>query len=196
MGFIEIAAFAILPKLVASFRRAYPNVTMRLTELTTLEQIAALRAHTIDVGVLRAPVPGEDIETAPLFRESVAVVLPSCHRLAKRANITLGSLRKEHFIFHSSEKMTRLGDEITALARQQGYVPHVAQEAGEFHTICSLVAAGLGISVVPHSAQAIRIRGVAFRKLTEPEVGIEYCLGWLKGARGPTVRALQALFPG
>jgi DNA-binding transcriptional LysR family regulator len=194
IGFIEIAAFAVLSRVVAAHRRAHPGVAVHLTELTTLEQVVALREHTIDVGIMRAPIPGDDIESVPVSRESVAVVLPSRHRLAKRASIRLDSLRKEPFIFHSNEKATRLSEEIAALARQRGFVPQVSQQAGEFHTICSLVAAGLGISVVPHSAQAIKIPGITFRKLVDPEVSIEYCVGWLKDTRSPCVKAFRALY--
>jgi DNA-binding transcriptional LysR family regulator len=193
LGFIEVAAFGVLPRLVAAFQRAYPGVTVTLSELSTMEQITALRERAIDIGILRAPIPGQDIETVALFRESVAVVLPSNHPLARRTSIKLAALRNERFIFHSSEKATRLADEIAALARQQGFVPHVGQHAGEFHTICSLVAAGLGISIVPHSAQAIRIPGITFRKLTHPQVAIDYCLGWVRGPRTPIVKSLLSV---
>jgi DNA-binding transcriptional LysR family regulator len=193
IGFIEAAAFALLPRLISSFRRSYPNVAVKLIELGTLDQVTALREHAIDLGILRAPIPSDDVETVPLFREAAAVALPSKHPLVKQPSIRLASLRNEDFIFHSSEKTTRLCDEITALTRQQGYVPRIVQEAGEFHTICSLVAGGLGISVVPSSAQAIRILGVSYRKLTHPVVVIEYCLGWLKGSRGPHVKAFQSI---
>ncbi|MBV9859364.1 MAG: LysR family transcriptional regulator [Alphaproteobacteria bacterium] len=193
LGFIEVAAFGLLPRLVAAFRRAYPKVAVKLTELSTTEQVTALRERTIDIGILRAPIPSQEVESVPLFREPVAVVLPSHHHLAKRASIKLAALRNEHFIFHSSEKETRLADEIAAIARQQGFLPQVGQHAGEFHTICSLVAAGLGISVVPHSAQAIRISGITYRKLTDPEIAIDYRLGWLRGSRDPVIKAFHSL---
>ena len=80
------------------------------------------------------------------------------------------------------------------MALRHGYVPKVAHHAGEFHTICSLVAAGLGISVVPQSAQAIRIPGISYRKLTHPQIKeIEYYLGWLKGSRSPLTEAFRSL---
>jgi DNA-binding transcriptional LysR family regulator len=193
LGFIEVAAFGLLPRLVAAFRQTYPGVTLKLTELGTVDQITALRERAIDIGILRAPIPGPDIETIALFRESMAVVLPSDHPLARRTSISLTALRDERFIFHASEKATRLAEEITALARQRGFVPQVGQHAGEFHTICSLVAAGLGISVVPHSAQAIRIPGITFRKLSDPPVAIDYCLGWLKGPQAPVVKSFLSI---
>jgi DNA-binding transcriptional LysR family regulator len=193
LGFIEVAAFGLLPRLVAAFRQTYPGVTLKLTELGTVDQITALRERVIDIGILRAPIPGPDIETIALFREPMAVVLPSDHPLARRTSIRLTALRDERFIFHASEKATRLAEEIAALARQRGFVPQIGQHAGEFHTICSLVAAGLGISVVPHSAQAIRIPGITFRKLSDPPVAIDYCLGWLKGPQAPVVKSFLSI---
>ena len=189
VGFIEAVAFSLLPKVISAFRRAYPNVTVRLFELSTVEQTNALRERTIDVGIMRVPVPGDDIETTALKREPVAVAMPSSHPLAKNATVKLAALEQEDFIFLSPAKATRLLDEVTAITRQIGYVPRVVQEAGEFHTICSLVAAGLGIALVPLSAQAIRLPGITYRKLRHPGFTIDYCLGWLRGFRGPAVRA-------
>lgn len=193
LGFIEVAAFGVLPRLVAAFRNSYPGVILKLTELGTVDQVSALRERSIDIGILRAPIPGPDIETVALFREPMAVVLPSGHPLARRTSIRLKALRDERFIFHASEKATRLAEEIAALARQRGFVPQVGQHAGEFHTICSLVAAGLGVSVVPLSAQAIRIPGITFRRLSDPPVAIDYCLGWLKGPQTPVVKSFLSM---
>jgi DNA-binding transcriptional LysR family regulator len=195
IGFLEAAAFALLPQLISAFRQAYPKIAIRLFELTTIEQLPALRERAIDVGIFRAPIPADDIDTMPILREPVAVALPSTHPLTKRASIRLDALRDEGFIFHSDSRTTRLLDEVTALTRQLGYVPRVVQEAGEFHTICSLVAGGLGIALVPSSAQAIRMHGIAYRKLTHPGLTIDYCLGWLRGSRGPTLKAFQSIIP-
>ena len=112
VGFIEISAFALLPRLVAAFRRTHPGVIVRLSELTTVEQIEALLEGSIDLGILRAPIPSNDVETVPILTEPVMVVLPSSHPLAKCSSIKLRALSKEDFIFHSREKATRLGDEI------------------------------------------------------------------------------------
>jgi DNA-binding transcriptional LysR family regulator len=195
IGFIEAAAFALLPRLISAFRQAYPKIAIRLFELTTIEQLPALRERTIEIGILRAPIPADDIETMPILREPVAVAMPSGHPLAKRSAIRLDALRDEGFIFHSDSRATRLLEEVTALTRQLGYVPRVVQEAGEFHTICSLVAGGLGIALVPASAQAIRMNGITYRKLTHPGLTIDYCLGWLRGSRGPTLKAFQSILP-
>ena len=75
------------------------------------------------------------------------------------------------------------------MCHQAGFIPAVVQEAAEFHTICGLVAAGLGISLMPASAKSINIKGVAYRELTSPRVTIDYSVAWLRSNRSPTVKA-------
>jgi DNA-binding transcriptional LysR family regulator len=193
VGFIEAAVFAVLPRVISAFRASYPNVTVSLRELTTVEQVAALRNMTLDVGILRTPILGDDIETELLMKEHVVVVLPATHELAKGASVRLASLRRENFIFHEGSRARRLRDEIVGLSRAAGFIPRIVQEAGEFHTICGLVAAGLGVSCVPASAQAINIDGVVYRRLTHPEVEIDYRAGWLRQGRSPTVLAFRSV---
>ena len=193
IGFIEAAVFALLPRLISAFRASYPNVAVSLRELTTVEQVAALRNRTLDVGILRTPILGDDIETELLLKEHVVVALPATHQLAKDGNVRLASLRRESFIFLSGSKASRLRDEIVGLCRTAGFIPRIVQEAGEFHTICGLVAAGLGVSCVPSSAQAINIEGVVYRRLTHPEVEIDYRAGWLREGRSPTVLAFRSV---
>ena len=192
VGFIEAAVFAVLPRVISAFRASYPNVTVSLRELTTVEQVAALRNMTLDVGILRTPILGDDIETELLMKEHVVVVLAT-HELAKGASVRLASLRRENFIFHEGSRARRLRDEIVGLSRAAGFIPRIVQEAGEFHTICGLVAAGLGVSCVPASAQAINIDGVVYRRLTHPEVEIDYRAGWLRQGRSPTVLAFRSV---
>ncbi len=189
IGFIESVVFTGLPQMIGSFQESHPKVTLKLIEMSTVEQVAALRTHAIDVGLIRTPIAGDDIETETLFSEPLVVALPRKHPLAARASIPLRALRDEKLILYAGPRARRLRDEIMTLCHQVGFVPAIVQEAGEFHTICGLVAAGLGISLVPFSARALNIRNVAFRKLTAPQVNVDYSVAWLRGARSPAIRA-------
>jgi len=189
IGFIESIVFTGLPRLIGSFQERHPNISLQLVEMSTAEQVAALRTRAIDVGLIRAPIAGDDIETRLLLRENIAVALPRKHPLASRTTIPLRALRDEKLIMYAGPRAKRLRDELMILCHQAGFVPTVVQEAAEFHTICGLVAAGLGISLMPAAARAINIKGVAYRDLTSPRVTIDYSLAWLKGTRSPAVKA-------
>lgn len=189
IGFIESVVFTGLPQLIRSFQERHPGVTLRLVEMSTIEQAASLRSRVIDVGLIRAPIQGDDIESRLLFRDKISVALPRKHPLVLRNSIPLKSLRDEKLILYSGPRARRLRDELMTLCHQAGFIPAVVQEAAEFHTICGLVAAGLGISLVPSSAKAINIKGVAYRELTAPRVTIDYSLAWLRANRSPTVKA-------
>lgn len=193
IGFIESAVFAALPPLVSRFRARYPKVRIVLHEMSTMEQVAALRDRRIDVGIFRMPIQGDDIHTESLLREPIVVALQRTHPLARNSSIRLRALRQEQFLLYARPHATRLRDEIIGLCRQAGFAPSVAQEVEEFHTLCGLVAAGLGVSFVPSSARVINISGVVYRKLANPTIGLDYSVGWLKKSGAPALKAFQTI---
>ncbi|MGH7715581.1 MAG: LysR family transcriptional regulator [Vulcanimicrobiaceae bacterium] len=193
IGFIESVVLTELPRLISAFQESHPRVTLKLIEMSTADQIAALRTRAIDVGLIRTPIQGDDIQTELLFKEPLAVALPRRHKLARRSSIPLRALRDEPLILYAGPRAKRLRDEIMTLCHQAGFMPAVKQEAAEFHTICGLVAAGLGVSFVPMSARAINIKGVVYRKLTAPSVDIDYCVAWLRSARSPAIRSFCSI---
>ena len=193
VGFVESSVFSQLPRLLSVFRTKYPKVNLKLRELSTEEQLAGMRERSIDVGILRTPIQGSDIETKHLSRESLVVVLPRSHKLARRPTLSLRALRNEKFILYARPEARRLRDEIVASCHQVGFTPFITQEAQEYHTLSGLVAAGLGISFVPSSARAINIRGVVYRKLVTPEVFIDYAVAWLRASRRPALSAFKSI---
>ncbi len=79
----------------------------------------------------------------------------------------MGALKNEAFVMYPRESGTGVYDQIIALCRQSGFAPQVAQEAREAPTIVGLVAAGLGVALVPASLRSINVNGVVYRPLRE-----------------------------
>src|SRR5262249_45316171 len=94
--------------------------------------------------------------------EQLMAALPSDHPLARRSRISLKSLADEPFIMVSRTQATNIYDQLIALCHQCGFSPKVVQEAMPYQTITSLVAAGLGVSLVPSSFKAFARKGVIF----------------------------------
>ncbi|MGH7684028.1 MAG: LysR substrate-binding domain-containing protein [Vulcanimicrobiaceae bacterium] len=192
IGFVESAALAMLPDVVRELRKHHPQVSVRLHQMTTTEQIAGLRKRVIDVGIIRSPVPDPHIETRFLQRESLVVALPDTHKLVHRKRLSLQLLKNELFIAYAGSRYSRLHNEIVSLCRQAGFTPSVEHYFEEWNTICGVVATGAGIAIVPSSVATITIKGVTFRKLL-PEVPLHYYVAWLREARSPSLARFLAL---
>ena len=99
----------------------------------------------------------------------------------------------EPFVFFPRSYGSGLYAQLLSLARDAGFSPHFAQEAGEAMTIIGLVAAGLGVSVLPASYQRMRIDGVVYRPLLDPEAVSAVWLVQRKDQKSPMAKAFVEL---
>lgn len=177
LGFAGSTTYELLPRLVRSFRSQYPSVRLEIhNELLTSAQIAALADHTIDVGFLRPPVPGADLGLEHVRDESLIAALPEGHRLAGRRNLDLALLADEGFVLYPHGASTSLG--IISACNAAGFSPIVTQEASETHTLVCLVAAGLGVSLLPESVRYLKIPGVVYVSLNTAPPPLELWMAW------------------
>jgi DNA-binding transcriptional LysR family regulator len=175
IGELRVGLFASAPLLpafaqtVLAFRQRLPDVRLSLQEGPTLWQFEALQRRELDAGFLRCPSRAElpaGLEAVEIAREKLIVVMPRSHRLARgRGPVPLAALAEHPMVFFSRNVGTTLHQQLAALCRRAGFTPRVAQEARENSTLMGLVAAGLGIAVVPPSLSQIRVGGVVRRAL-------------------------------
>src|ERR1035437_8884892 len=148
VGFRHTVGARWLPERLAAFLRAHPGVRFILEEGTTAEVASGVLAGDFDVGILGPPpLNTPDLETVPLFRERVAVVVPLEHRLAGRTSVRLTDIADEPLILPRSRSgLRRVIDDAFA---SQGLAPRVAYEGDDFSIVQGLVEAGLGITLMP-----------------------------------------------
>jgi DNA-binding transcriptional LysR family regulator len=168
VGFVASATYALLPRLYRGFTARHPGVALSLTELSSADQLEALRAGRIQVGLARPPVVDEALEAEVLLEEPLVAALPARHRLARAASLPLAALVDEPFVLFPRAPRPGWIDVVQAACRAAGFRPVVAQEVLELSTAVTLVAAGIGVSLVPASASALRLAGVAYRPLRAP----------------------------
>ena len=133
------------------------------------ELVEALRAERIDAAFVRSPIgPAADLTVHSLLEEEMVAALPAGHRLAAGAKSTarrLAALEGETFILYRRPLGPGLYDAIIAACQRAGYSPRIGQEAPRMLATLSLVAAGLGVTLVPASMQRLGIDGVAYRAI-------------------------------
>jgi DNA-binding transcriptional LysR family regulator len=196
VGFTAASPFLpVVPRIIDAYRRASPDVHLTLTELPSLRQLAALADGRIDVGFVRAPrtPTGDAFTFLTILKEPLIAVLRADHRLAALDPVPLAELRDEPFVFYPADYGTSTLEQVSALCAAAGFQPKVAQEAREAFTIIGLIAAGLGVSILPAQLRQVAVEGVVYRSLDTADAYTTLLLAHRRGERSPLVRAFTDL---
>jgi DNA-binding transcriptional LysR family regulator len=171
VGFTGSAPFhPFVPRVIRAFREMYPLVSLVLEESGSSELVQGLHNEAIDAAFIRSPVADVvGLVVKPLLEEDMLVALPAGHALARDAAdraLPLSALANEIFILYKRPGGPGLYDTIITACRGAGFSPRVGQEAPRIISTLNLVAAGLGVSVVPASLRRLQMDGVVYRKLS------------------------------
>jgi DNA-binding transcriptional LysR family regulator len=170
---VSVSFHPALPQTLLRLGQNAPNIRVWLSEMYTEPQFAALRAGQLDVGFVRdVPSHEDDARTLRLDvidREPLLVALPAGHRLASRASLELGELAGEPFVIQPRELAATLYDRLVLLAARAGFHPIVRQQAQQVNGLIALVAAGIGMALVPASMQVVKLAGVSYVPLSDPD---------------------------
>ncbi|WP_462410526.1 LysR family transcriptional regulator [Neobacillus sp. Marseille-QA0830] len=178
IGFVGSATFDILPIIVREFQEQFPYVDLNLREMPTPMQIKAFHKKEIDIGFVRPPVVDPLLSLLSVYQETCVAVVPKLHPLAQRASITMGDLSTERFILVEREVWSSWYDDILSKCRDAGYSPIIRQDVKEIQTAVGLVAAGLGISIVPRSTVNLHVRDVAYVSIEGVAPRVEMGIAW------------------
>jgi len=169
VGFTSSAALhPFIPAVLREFRERLPGVTVNLEEAGTAELVDALLKERLDAAFVRSPVGSlSALLVDSVLDEPMLVALPARHPLAATASsLPLAGLATEAFILYRRSTGPGLYDAIVAACRETGFSPVIAQEAPRLPATLSLVAAGLGVSIVPASMQRLGGEDIVYRALT------------------------------
>lgn len=157
IGFVDSAAYDLLPRLLAAFHHHRPEVHLELQELSTESQLAGLGDH-VDVSITRDTDPQPGVELTPLLDEPLLAAVDDGHHLADREVADLAELATEPFVLFPREHVPMVYDHLIAVCRLAGFRPREGAQALQYATMLGLVAAGYGVAVVP---AAVRVVGSA-----------------------------------
>jgi len=192
IGFTASAPFvSIIPRAVFAFRQAFPAVHLDLQEMTSSQVCQALMDKKLQIGMIRPLDLPAELDAVELLSEPLVALLHAGHPLAgeQDGGLALAELADQPFVFFPRSYGTGLYGQLFSLARQAGFTPRITQEAHEALTIIGLVAAGLGVSVLPASFRRIRIDGVVFRTLTDADATTAVWLVKRRQERSPLAQA-------
>lgn len=172
VGFVGSATYGRLPGILRGFRRRFGDVELLLSEMGSTAQQRAVAEGRLDLGFIRIPRdrPGRDEALAELVvqREALVIALPKNHPLAGREAVALGEMKGEGFILFPREARPSYADLVLDACAKAGFSPTIAQQTQEVQTAVSLVAAGLGVTLVPESVRSLRRENVVYKAIAEP----------------------------
>ena len=157
------ALHPVVSRDIRAFGRAWPGVAISLIEEGTPELVRALTEERLDAAYVRATTSDTSaLLVEPLLEEAMVAALPAEHPLARGGTIALSDLAAETFVLYRRPAGPGLYDAIIAACRVAGFSPTVGQEAPRILSTLSLVAAGVGVSIVPESLRRMNVEGVAY----------------------------------
>jgi DNA-binding transcriptional LysR family regulator len=189
VGFVGTATYAVLPAALSAFRAQYPNVELVLRELVSARQAQALREKRIHLGLARPPLLDEDFISEALVHEPLLAALPETHPLSHLDHLTLSALAAEPFILFPRYPKPSYADFVISTCEQAGFQPTVAQEAAEMQTAISLVAAGIGVTLVPDCVRHLRRDGIIYCPLEAPIATTELAVVYRRNDDSPALHA-------
>ena len=188
-----LAAFRHLPQLARIAAREIPGLVLRLQpDQLTPAQERALEEERIDLAVLRPPLRRTGLSSRLIASERLTLAVAESHRLAGEEPVGLAELRDEDFVVYSVPDSV-VNTTVAQACLAAGFLPRRTHEAAETSIMLTLVAAGLGVALLPESALALRVDGVRFVPVAD-DVRIDLALAWRRDDPSPALaRLLEAL---
>jgi len=168
IGFTHsVGLHPFLPTLLRQFREQFPAVTIQLEEESSRDLIDAVLNEKLDLIFLRKPAPlRAELQSVHVLDEPLIVALPSNHPLVEKSGaIRLLDLEPYEFVLYRRLAGQDLFDNILAHCYQAGFSPNIVQEAPRLTSSLNLIAAGIGVSIVPASIQDFWNKQIVYKTL-------------------------------
>ena len=187
LGFTGSATYDLLPRIARAVREKISGVSLVLRgEMATASQIEALRSNAIDIGFLRPPI-SEEFHQRVVRTDYLSLLMPASHPLAGEESIDLAHMADESFIQYSPSADPATFTIVSSAYQQAGFEAIVHQEVDATSVMVSLVAAGLGMALVPNSVSHVRVDGAVIRPLSSPIIPMNLVAAWRIGNDLPAI---------
>jgi DNA-binding transcriptional LysR family regulator len=177
LGLPPVIGASFFPKIIAQFHEQYPQIEIDLVEEGGKMIEQHLMEGSVDLGVVVLPVDEERFEVVPLVNRELLLIVNPLHRLAHREGVSLNDLQDEPFILF--RQGFALHDRVREACIRAGYEPQIAYESTQWDFIAEMVAAGLGISLLPETIcrklDPVQITAI---RMTEPKVHWDLAIIW------------------
>ena len=165
-GILPTIAPYFLPHVLDSFVERHPKTQLWIHENRTGQSLELIEAGKLDLGIVSLPIREDGFETETLFSEEMLLALHPRHPLSRKNTIIADDLRSEKFILMQEDHC--LGDQVIGFCNKHDFRPRIVVRCGQIATVQSLVAADMGISLIPQMAIAENPMSITYRQLENP----------------------------
>ena len=189
IGFTGGAGYSLLPEVVRRLREHSPGVVLTLKELVSTEQVEALNASQIELGLLRPHALNAELESALLATEALMLAIPKSEAGAWPLHPTLADLHGKPFIMYSPYEARPFHQMLSERFELAGVVPDIVEHIGQVHTMLALVNAGIGAALVAEGATRLHFDGIVVRRIdTEP---VRMVCAWRRDNDNPILQLFK-----
>jgi len=199
MGVPPMAGAGYFPEVIGQFHEQYPGITLELVEYGAKKIEEEIENGALDIGVVLLPTKHDLYHTIPFADERLMLIVHPGHRLASKEEVALKELAEESFILFRED--FALHDRIPAICMSVGFQPRIVFETSQWDFIGNLVAAKLGIALLPESiCRQIDPTRVAARPLVAPVIPWRLAFIWRKDrylsfAAKEWIRFMRSIYP-
>lgn len=193
IGYVASAAYSgVLTESLGSFRQAFPDIELQLVEMEMHQQLARITEGDLDFGYIRPPAAVPiGLGTSTVLREPLVLALPEGHPLASHHTVDLAALADHTFITPRQPADVGFHSNTLEACMATGISPKVSPIGRDFTTIMSMIAVGLGISLVPKSLQCLQLPGIRYVELSRAHM-TDLAIAYRKSEGSAAVRAFIA----
>ena len=185
MGFVGSICVTILPIILQHLRRTLPELELELHKFSSSRLIAeSVRRRELDIGILH-PTPVEDLHSRTIQRDQFMVAFWDGHHLAREKTLRLTDIAGEEFILFPPNQGTVVNTVTHNVCKRAGFTPRIAHYVDDVYTMLGLIAARMGIALLPGSLDALKTRGISFRPLVDVEESLDLVLNWNPSTQNP-----------
>jgi len=193
VAFVSSSTYELMPRILRSFRKLYPGVSLNLIEKNTPQQLESLRNKQINIGIGRPFTEDSEIKSDWILDETVVVAVPAEHAWSDKTSVSLNALAKEDMINFYWSLEPSFGNFVMTICREAGFEPLIVQRTGELQTALGLVAAGIGVAVLPASVEHTSREGVKYIPLKKPSPTISLVAAYRKDDSSPILKRFLEL---
>jgi DNA-binding transcriptional LysR family regulator len=192
VGFITSSLGSFLGSALKSFRESYPDLMVKINELSPADQVKALRKNQIDIALIGNPCGAvhDEFETKVLFEMDLEAVLSTSHRLAKRKRISLKELEEDDFIGYSEESFPGRNLTIVTACKVAGFKPHMKYQANSLVEVLAMIGAGTGVCLMPADVASLPHPDSVFKAVKENLEPICFTAAWRRSDERPIISQL------
>jgi len=190
VGIFGSAMLNVIPRLLLTFRRLYPDVVMSLHSLNKTQQIEALREKRLTIGFNRIIPETSDMKIEQVLVERILVAINRSHELSHLNEIPIAEIANQPLIIYPNLSRPNFADDIISLCLTEGFQPNIVQEVEDVVTAVALVSSGFGLAMVPESGANLKLPDVVYLPLKKtPTPSIDLSCIYRKDDQSPILHA-------